>query len=130
MKQPTSKLSKPSSSNLASEFKHPETGETILVNEKGGQGSDIDARFDLLPSMAMRKIAENLNEGAKKYAPWNWLNCPVDEHLNHVLGHINDYQDVSQYDDFYELSDFDDQKEALCHAATRAIMALEVHLRG
>lgn len=113
-------------------FIHPETGETILINDKGGQGSDIGVRFDLLPAVAMRKIAARFAMGVKKYKEWNWLNCPTSEHINHLEGHVNEYQEIQQWakENFYaDGSEEDPCTEALTGAAIRAIMALEVYIR-
>lgn len=93
----------------------------IISFPTGGKQSKSPYRFDLLPPLAVARIAAVLAKGAEKYTPWNWLLIDVDQHLNRVLQHsfayiAGDEQEV-------------DEVEHLAHAACRALMALEIALR-
>ncbi len=59
------------------------------INENGGAQSELDTRFDLIPPCQLRKVAEVLAYGAEKYGVDNWKLISYEEHLNHVLQHIN-----------------------------------------
>lgn len=49
-----------------------------------------DVRFDLISPIGLRRLAETYAEGAKKYAPTQWLKgIPASDLLNHALRHIN-----------------------------------------
>lgn len=48
-----------------------------------------DVRYDLISPIGLRRLAETYAEGAKKYAPNNWLNgIPASDCLNHAMRHI------------------------------------------
>lgn len=88
---------------------------------EGGHHSRTPYRFDLLPPLALARVAKVLDTGSRKYRPWNWLLIGIDAHLNRVLQHTVAYI----AGDTQEL----DEVEHLAHAACRALMALEVVLR-
>lgn len=96
----------------------------VAVNERGGKQSKLAVRHDLLPHVAVQKVAEVVAEGAAKYATNNWRLIEVESHLNHALAHVNNYlrQSVAP--------DGADSVEELSHAACRVLMALETHLVG
>ena len=84
-----------------------------ITNAKGAKQTAIGARFDLLAMKALGIVAEVLNKGAKKYGPENWKKLSVDEINNHTLAHLMEYQEYGNIED-------------MSHAATRALMALEI----
>lgn len=69
----------------------------IVVNEHGGKGSKIEARYDLVPEHALKLTALRMAKGAAKYGELNWHKCPAKEHLQHLMNHINEYR-INPYD--------------------------------
>lgn len=49
-----------------------ESQEVRITSSTGGMKGKKLARFDLVPSAAMRKVAEVYGRGAEKYDDWNW----------------------------------------------------------
>lgn len=92
--------------------------EPTIVNEKGGKQSKLPYRCDLLPALAILAVSGVLEYGAAKYGDDNWKNIPVVSHLNHLLVHA-----------FAFLAD-DCSDDHLEHLATRALMALQLHLEA
>lgn len=88
----------------------------VAVNGQGGKQSATQHRMDLLPARATLAVAEVLKYGAEKYAPNNWRNIPLDDHINHMLIHA-----------FAHLAG-DTQDDHLAHMGCRALMALEMSL--
>ena len=93
------------------------SAEGILTNANGAKQTDLRARYDLLPALAVAEVAGVLNRGAEKYGEDNWRGLSVNEILNHVIGHAIAYLRTGDEED-------------LAHAATRGLMALEIHLGG
>lgn len=89
-----------------------------IMNEKGGKQSRTMYRVDLLPPQATLAVAAVLKHGADKYGEHNWHGIPVADHLNHALIHAFAYLAGDTQDDHLE------------HFACRALMGLEMHLRG
>jgi hypothetical protein len=63
----------------------------MVVNEQGGKQSHLDARFDCIPPVVLRLLAQCLGFGARKYGKDNWKNIPQWDHLNHAVNHINEW---------------------------------------
>lgn len=89
-----------------------------VTNEQGGKQSKVEYRVDLMPPLATLQIAQVLKHGADKYGENNWHAISVKEHLNHMLIHTIAYLAGDKQDDH------------LGHMACRAMMALEIELRG
>lgn len=92
----------------------------VEINESGAKQSCIGARFDLVPAVALRRVAEILHKGAEKYEEDNWRGLSSRSCLNHALAHIYAHlagESCSHEDD-------------LGHAACRLLMALELKLTG
>jgi hypothetical protein len=87
----------------------------MATNIAGGKQSHITRAYTLVPPNALAEVASVLHSGASKYGVDNWKLIPVDDHLNHVLNHI-----------FLYLAG-NEQEHHLSHAATRMMMALELH---
>lgn len=62
-----------------------------IINTKGGQETDIAARLDLLPPLALLEVGKILKRGAENYGEDNWRNLSVETNLNHALVHANKY---------------------------------------
>jgi len=90
--------------------------ETITTNARGGQNSDIGVRYDLIPPLAIKELAQVLEEGAKKYFEWNWIRVDINDHINHALNHTFNFLRNSSV-------------EEISHAFCRLGMALELILR-
>lgn len=91
---------------------------TIVENELGGRQSYIGARFDLVPPSSLKAVAHVLGRGAEKYGESNWKKITTNEHINHVLNHVN----------LYLLGDTSEPH--LEHAMTRLMMAYHVDYHG
>lgn len=89
---------------------------TIVDEETGARQSEILYRCDLLPPLAMLRIASVLYHGAQKYNAWNWFSIPYHEHLNHGLVHLMAFLAGDRTDDH------------MGHLACRVVMALEKYL--
>jgi len=51
----------------------PPTNEDLDTSDNGGLRHDEGKlQWDLLPGSFVRAVVEVLNDGAEKYAPWNW----------------------------------------------------------
>ena len=51
-----------------------------------------DVRFDLIPPIALRLLAERFALGAKKYTDNNWKRgMPLSVHINHLYQHLHDF---------------------------------------
>lgn len=61
------------------------------VNEKGGKQAFLKARFDLIPPIALRLLAQCLGFGAKKYGVNNWKLLSIEDQINHALNHLNEW---------------------------------------
>ena len=66
-------------------------GQTI-TNEQGGKQSFIKARFDAIPPIVLKLLAQCLGFGLRKYGKENWKQIPKEEHLAHSSNHINEWQ--------------------------------------
>ena len=88
------------------------------VNERGAKQSAGPYRMDLLPPAATLAVAAVLKYGADKYGDNNWRGIPVADHLNHAMVHALAYLAGDTQDDHLE------------HFACRAMMALEIKLKG
>ena len=93
------------------------SGDPVTTNANGAKQTDLKARYDLLPALAVAEVAGVLNRGAETYGEDNWRGLSVNEILNHVIGHAIAYLNTGDEED-------------LAHAATRGLMALEIHLGG
>jgi hypothetical protein len=64
------------------------------------RGTDVKARYDLIPQVGLRRLAETCAEGAEKYGDHNWLKgVPSSNLLNHTLAHIASYLDGDRSED-------------------------------
>lgn len=60
-------------SNMINEFQTLDSGKREVFN--GGAQRDIQdgkPRFDLIPPLALKRVADLYSRGAKKYDEWNW----------------------------------------------------------
>ena len=65
-------------------------GDTI-TNEQGGKQSFIAARFDCIPPIVLRLLAQCLGFGARKYGKDNWQAIPIEDHIAHAMNHLNEW---------------------------------------
>lgn len=61
------------------------------TNEQGGKQSFVSARFDCIPPVVLRLLAQCLGFGARKYGKENWKQIDQVDHLNHAMNHINEW---------------------------------------
>lgn len=87
-----------------------------VVNDVGAKQSRLDVRFDLVPADALFAVAHVLDYGANKYGVDNWKGLSIESILNHMIAHAYAYLSGDFSDDHLE------------HCATRALMALQLHL--
>jgi uncharacterized HAD superfamily protein len=90
--------------------------ERIITNAFGAKQSDIEARYDLLPTRALNAVAKVLHTGAEKYGEDNWRGLSETEILNHALAHGLNFLHTGSHEDAE-------------HFACRALMFLEI-LKG
>ncbi len=86
--------------------------------------SDLSVRHDLLPARAVQLVAGVLNEGSRKYPVNGWRLKEPEYHINHAIEHILNYLSHPFFPS--DLNTLDE----LSHAATRLLLALEVHVGG
>ncbi len=60
----------------------------VVTNDKGAKQSATPYRLDLLPPLAILRLAEVLAHGAAKYGDENWRGIAPGDHLNHALAHV------------------------------------------
>lgn len=82
-----------------------------VTNASGASQSHLPYRFDLFDGPAMFRMAEVLDEGARKYGENNWRGIPVEDHLNHMIAHA------------YAYLSGDDSDDHLSHVMCRAMFA-------
>ena len=63
----------------------------MVTNDQGGKQSFVSARFDCIPPVVLRLLAQCLGFGARKYGKDNWKNIEQWDHLNHAMNHINEW---------------------------------------
>lgn len=86
----------------------------IVTNERGGQQSKVDYRFDLLDASAMFRIAKIMELGSHTHDDGSWRKVSATDHINHAMGHMWGYLLK------------DKQGDHLAHAAVRLMMAMAV----
>ena len=69
---------------------NPTDGHTV-TNNQGGKQSFVSARFDCIPPVVLRLLAQCLGFGARKYGDTNYQNISMQDHLNHAMNHINEW---------------------------------------
>lgn len=65
-------------------------GDTI-TNDAGGKQSFLSARFDCIPYVVLRLLAQCLGFGAMKYQKDNWKLIKLEEHVAHAMNHLNEW---------------------------------------
>lgn len=103
----------------------PTEDETIVTNANGGKQSFIKGRYDILPFVALKSVAEVLAEGADKYGEWNWHDIESKYHLNHAIKHALKAANMLSQEGSNEAVTY----EELSHAATRILFALETYIK-
>lgn len=98
----------------------PSDQQPVITNERGGSQSDIGARFDLIPPLALTQVAEVLHRGAAKYGENNWRKIDTVDHVNHAIAHLYGWLAA------YTVEQESEAVEELSHAATRLLFALEL----
>ena len=93
----------------------PSQDAPTITNELGGKQSKVERAYHLVPPEALAQVARVLHHGYIKYGKDNWRLIEADEHLNHAMNHI-----------YLSLAG-NVSEDHLAHAATRILMALELH---
>lgn len=88
----------------------------VVVNNNGGKQTDIPVRMDLIPARELLELGKILKVGGDKYGDWNWLNIPVESHLNHALHHAYAFLTNDE-------RDFDTAYTELMHCLCRMMFA-------
>ena len=96
----------------------PSQDAPTITNELGGKQSKVERAYHLVPPEALAQVARVLYTGHIKYGKDNWRLIEADEHLNHAMNHI-----------YLSLAG-NVSEDHLAHAATRILMALELHTLG
>lgn len=53
---------------------------------------DGKPRYSLIPPGVLKRVAMVLTNGAKKYAPWNWLGLPTSRSLDSAMRHLEQFR--------------------------------------
>lgn len=73
-------------------MQRPALNMDIETFPSGAKRSTLEARYDLLSPVGMRRAAEAADHGEKKYGQYNCeRGLTVGTYLNHALAHIYDY---------------------------------------
>lgn len=86
------------------------------TNATGGKQSYLPYDFTQIKPIVLFSLANILHKGGKKYGKDNWLDIPIEEHLNHALCHI--YKYIHEKENSIEIKEND-----LEHAFCRLMMA-------
>ena len=73
------------------EVHKPTQDNQTYTNEQGGKQSFVSVRFDCIPPVVLRLLAQCLGFGARKYGKENWQQIEQWDHLNHAMNHINEW---------------------------------------
>ena len=84
-----------------------------VTNSAGGRHGRVVGRFDLLPPLALRAVAQTLEDGERKYGDTNLSLLSPQDNLNHALAHI------------FAFTSGDRSEDHAAHAATRILMWLQ-----
>lgn len=98
------------------QFIPAQVNEAITTNAAGGKQSDVQYAFHLFDPKTVLAMAKCVKDGSAKYGEKNYLKIPLEEHINHSIGH--QYKHLSG----------DRTETHLVNAAVRAMMALEMFL--
>jgi hypothetical protein len=83
----------PEAAESTGDMKKNQHGATRQAGVAGSQKSKFPARYELISTIGLRRLAETHGEGSIKYGDNNWLNGMEDKDLlNHALAHINLYR--------------------------------------
>lgn len=67
----------------------------LVTNVAGGKQSQLNLRLDLIDPNALFRMAAILKLGAEKYGENNWRKIPVNDHINHAVGHLYQHLGIS-----------------------------------
>lgn len=66
----------------------------------GSKESEHPARYDLISTIGLRRLAETYGEGAAKYGPHSYLKgFPASDLMNHALAHLNKFREGDASED-------------------------------
>lgn len=76
----------------------PDNPEPMHTFETGAHRSEkIQARYDLIPPVFLRRLALRYGLGAEKYAEHNWQKgLPLSDTLNHIEAHLQNFIHIVQ----------------------------------
>lgn len=68
--------------------------EPMHTFDTGAKRSEkIEARYDLIPTGALRRLALRYGMGAQKYGEWNWQKgLPFSDTYNHIIEHLEKFK--------------------------------------
>ena len=83
--------------------------------ESGAVRSHLTERYDLVPAIGLRAVAQTMAEGAARYGEHNWQKgMPIGDTLNHAIAHL------------YKYLSGDRTEQHLSHAAANLLMAIHM----
>jgi hypothetical protein len=78
------------------------------------RGTELTVRYDLIPWVGLRRVAETCAEGTENHGEHNWrLGLPTHDLINHTLAHVVRYMDGDRSEDH------------LAHAAWGLLVAMD-----
>lgn len=73
-------------------MRHVQVDKKITVQKSGGQRFGLQARYDSISPIALRRLAETHYEGDFVYGRYNWRKgLPISDTLNHCIKHLFEY---------------------------------------
>ena len=100
---------------------------TMQTLPSGGKQAKEDYDYSILPNVALHHIVLNMTKGAEVYGVENYLNIPMEVNASRAIAHLQLARMTE--DERKQFSD-EDILRHLINGATRALFALDCHLRG
>jgi len=73
-------------------MKHVKVDKKVTVEKGGGRRFGLQARYDSISPIALRRLAETHYEGDFVYGRYNWRKgLPISDTLNHCIKHLYEY---------------------------------------
>lgn len=85
----------------------------IETTPEGGKQARVSYAFHWCHPTAMLILARVMKEGGDKYGVLNWQRVPLEDNINHAIGHL-----------YLFLEGRDEKEDHLAHAFARLLMAV------
>lgn len=102
--------------------------EDIETNSAGGKQSKLYVAYNLVDPWALEALSHIYHRGAIKYAPDNWRNISIEDHVNHAMHHLVQASKALTRERLNSVSPFYDDEDHLAHALCRLTFALGLEI--